>query len=281
MQLIIESGSTKADWAIFSSRENAKTYTTHGINPTTLADLSVIQLPEELKVRLKEVTKIHYYGAGINSMQAVERIKSWLISNSPTVEAENVHVAEDCLAAARACFGDNEGIVGILGTGSNSSYYDGKQVFNLVPTLGFIISDEGGGTYLGKEILRAYFYGYMPEDVRLVFEDKYLTDKTEILYKLYRGGEPNRFLASYASLMTDIHTDWTDSLVISCIRKYLKVRIIPYYDERQLTLSFVGSIAYHHRHILAVLCEEYEITLGKIIHKPLEPLMEYHLTLLD
>ncbi len=279
MQLIIESGSTKADWVIFSNRENAQTFTTHGINPTTLADLNVIELPLDLTIKLKEVQKIHYYGAGINSMQAVDRIKSWLKSNSPY--AEDIHVAEDCLAAARACFGDNEGIVGILGTGSNSSYYDGKQVYNLVPTLGFIISDEGGGTYLGKEILRAYFYGYMPEDVRLVFEDKYLTDKTDVLYNLYRGDEPNRFLASYASLLTDIHTDWTDSLVLTCMRRYLEVRIIPFYDERQLTLSFVGSIAHFHKHIMAELCEEYNITLGKIIHKPLEPLMEYHLTLLD
>jgi len=279
MQLIIESGSTKADWVIFSTRENAQTYSTHGINPTTLADLSVIQLPSDLIKQLEYVTKIHYYGAGINSMQAVERIKSWLKSNSP--KANEIHVAEDCLAAARACFGDQEGIVGILGTGSNSSYYDGNQVYNLVPTLGFIISDEGGGTYLGKEILRSYFYGYMPEDVRMIFEDKYLTDKTEILYKLYRGGEPNKFLASYASLLTDIHTEWTDTLVLTCIRRYLEVRIIPFYDDRQLTLSFVGSIAHYHKHILAELCEEYNISLGKIIHKPLESLMNYHLTLLD
>lgn len=279
MQLIIESGSTKADWVIFSTKEDAQTFTTHGINPTTLSNLDVIQLPQDLIRQLETVTKIHYYGAGINSVQAMDRIKSWLKSHSPL--SKEIHVAEDCLAAARACFGDDEGIVGILGTGSNSSYYDGKQVFNLVPTLGFIISDEGGGTYLGKEILRSYFYGYMPTDVRLVFEDKYLTDKTEILYNLYRGGEPNRFLASYASLLTDIHTDWTDSLVLTCIRKYLEVRVIPFYDERQLTLSFVGSIAYYHKHVLAELCEEYNITLGKIIHKPLEPLMEYHLTLLD
>ena len=279
MQLIIESGSTKADWVIFSNRENAQTYSTHGINPTTLADLSVIQLPSDLTISLKGVTKIHYYGAGINSLQAVERIKSWLLSNSPN--AKEIHVAEDCLAAARACFGDNEGIVGILGTGSNSSLYDGKEVYNLVPTLGFIISDEGGGTYLGKELLRAYYYGYMPEDVRIVFEDKYVTNKPDILYNLYRGDEPNRFLAGYASLLTDIHTDWTDSLVMTCIRKYLEVRIIPFYDDRKLTLSFVGSIAHYHKHILAELCEEYDITLGKIIHKPLGPLMEYHLTLLD
>ena len=279
MQLIIESGSTKADWVIFSTRENAQMYSTHGINPTTLPDLDVIQLPPDLTKQLEYVTKVHYYGAGINSMQAVERIKLWLKSNSP--EAKEIHVAEDCLAAARACFGDNEGIVGILGTGSNSSYYDGKQVYNLVPTLGFIISDEGGGTYLGKELLRAYFYGYMPEDVRIIFEDKYLTDKTDILYNLYRGDEPNRFLASYASLLTDIHTDWTDSLVMACIRRYLEVRVIPFYDERQLTLSFVGSIAHYHKHILAELCEEYNINLGKIIHKPLETLMKYHLTSLE
>jgi|TARA_B110000483_G_scaffold99353_1_gene121814 N-acetylglucosamine kinase-like BadF-type ATPase len=279
MQLIIESGSTKADWVIFSTRENAHTYSTHGINPTTLTDLSVIKLPSDLIKQLEYVTKIHYYGAGINSMQAVERIKSWLKSYSP--KAKEIDVAEDCLAAARACFGNTEGIIGILGTGSNSSYYDGNQVYNLVPTLGFIISDEGGGVYLGKEILRSYFYGYMPEDVRMIFEDKYLTDKTEILYKLYRGGEPNRFLASYASLLTDVHTEWTDTLVLTCIRRYLEVRIIPFYDNRQLTLCFVGSIAHYHKHILAELCEEYNISLGKIIHKPLESLMNYHLTLLD
>lgn len=279
MQLIIESGSTKADWVIFSTREDARAYTTHGINPTTLSDLNVIKLPVELSAQLETINKIHYYGAGINSMQAVERIKSWF--SEKCQNATEIHVAEDCLAAARACFGNKEGIIGILGTGSNSSYYDGSQVYNLVPTLGFIISDEGGGTYLGKEILRSYFYGYMPEDVRLLFEDKYLTDKAEILYKLYRGGEPNRFLASYASLLTDINTDWTDNLVMTCMRRYLEVRVLPYYDERKLTLSFVGSIAHYHKHVMAELCEEYGIDLGKIIHKPLEPLMEYHLTLLD
>ena len=122
MQLIIESGSTKADWVIFSSREDAQTFSTHGINPTTLADLNVIDLPTDLTKKLAEVDKVHFYGAGINSMQAVERIKAWLKSKCP--KTNEVHVAEDCLAAARACFGNDEGIVGILGTGSNSSYYD-------------------------------------------------------------------------------------------------------------------------------------------------------------
>lgn len=277
MRLIIESGSTKADWLLYTHKADAIMYTTHGINPTTLNDLNVIRLDPRLEASFDLITSIHYYGAGINSMQAVERIKEWL--SIKCKNATDIHVAEDCLAAARACFGDHPGYVGILGTGSNSSYYDGHQVFNLLPTLGFIISDEGGGTYLGKEILRAYFYNHMPEDVRLQMESKYISSKTEILYNLYRGGEPNRFLASYASLLTDIESPWSNQLVFDCLRNFLEIRVIPFYDKKELPLSFVGSIAHYHQDKLDILCKEYGIALGEIIHKPLDRLLKYHLTL--
>lgn len=278
MNLIIESGSTKADWMIYTSPDDAITFRSHGINPTTLPDLNVISLEEDLIKHLSLVDTIFYYGAGINSQKAADRIENWLQNKCPN--AKHIEVAEDCLAAARACFGNEEGIVAILGTGSNSSYYDGNDVTNLLPTLGYIISDEGGGTYFGKEILRAYFYNLMPEQVRRYMEANYLIDKTDILSQLYQGRESNRFLASYADLLTKVDHEWCNRLVEKCMTLFLNLRILPFIGDGNTPVSFVGSIAYYHENTLRKLCHEHGVNIQEIIHKPLDRLLEYHLTLL-
>ncbi len=277
MQLIIESGSTKADWKVFSNKEDGVNFTTHGLNPSTMPDLDIVKIENEFKHILDNVSTIYFYGAGINGDKSIGRIDKWLRSNCSS--KADIYIAEDSLAAARACHGDQEGFVGILGTGSNSSFYNGKSITNLLPTLGYMISDEGGGTYLGKEILRAYFYNHMPPDIKSHFEANYLTDRSEITHKLYQENQGNRFLASYASLLTDIRTGWTKALVRKCILLYLKVRIIPFYNQPKIPLSFVGSIAYYHQDILAELCTENSIYLKEVIHKPLNRLLEYHLSL--
>lgn len=277
MNLIIESGSTKADWLLYTHDGYRQLYTTHGINPTTMIDLSVIQLEAALIESLTQVTHIYYYGAGVNSAKTTERVQNYLKSKCPSIK--QLEVAEDCLAAARACFGHQAGIIGILGTGSNSAYYDGTQVDNLQHTLGFIISDEGGGTYIGKEILRAYFYDQMPTEVRTYMESHYETNKTKIQYQLYRSTATNRFLASYASLLTEVNTPWTAALVKKCIRKFFEIRVLPFYKDNTLPLSFVGSIAYYHSDIVQTLCNEYGILFGEILHKPLDRLLDYHLSL--
>lgn len=272
MKLIIESGSTKADWLFYEKSEKHRS-TTAGINPTTNPNLDSIDIAAQ-KDLLIECSHIYLYTAGGHNANARSRVKQWLESKAMHAQ---VHVYEDTLAAARACFGSKNGVVGILGTGSNSTYYDGAKLHALVPTLGYLTSDEGGGTQLGRKVLQAYYYNQMPEQVRAYYEEHYPTDRQEVVTQLYSKGHNNRYIASFASLLTDIASDWGQALVRSAFEEYIDLRVAPFTKQYQCGLSVIGSIAYYHKEILHQVCADKDISLQEIIHKPLDRLLHYHL----
>lgn len=272
MKLIIESGSTKADWLFYKDAEIARS-TTAGINPTTNPDLNLVNINEQL-VHLEQTTDIYLYTAGAHNPNACQRVHDWLQSKA---QEATVHVYEDTLAAARASFFDQKGVVGILGTGSNSTYYDGSHLHAVLPTLGYLTSDEGGGTQLGRKVLRGYFYNQMPDEVRSYFESNYPSDRQEIVTGLYSKGHNNKFLASFASLLTDTKSSWGDNIVRESFEEYIELRVAPFVKQYACDFSVIGSIAYHHSAILNEVCADKGISLREIIHKPLNRLLQYHL----
>ena len=274
MFIIVESGSTKADWVVVRSKDDTQFFKTQGINPATQTELLDLTKDVALLQVVREAGYIYFYGAGIIDTVSTARIGDWLIAAG---FKGKISVSEDMIAAARACCGDDPGIVCILGTGSNSCVYDGTKITRSIPTLGYIFSDEGGGTNIGKEILKSYFYGIMPEHEKAIFMANFSVTKELLVEKVYRTSEGNKYVASFAQFLVLIDGPWKDTLLKKVFRDFITLRILLYPEHKTHKIKFVGSIAhYHHRYLIEVL-EEFDLKADEIIQQPIYKLIDYHL----
>ncbi|MBK9253969.1 MAG: hypothetical protein IPM42_00625 [Saprospiraceae bacterium] len=274
MFIIIESGSTKADWVIVHGRDQYTFFTTDGINPATQKELLDLQNYPELLASVLRSDAIYFYGAGINDALSTQRITYWLQSYGYN---SKLKVEEDLLAAAKACFGDEPGIVCILGTGSNSCVYDGSKIVDSVQTLGYFFSDEGGGTQIGKEVLKAYFYNNLPIAERDIFEANYPITKEEVVENVYRKSGGNKYVASFAPFLMMINGSWKENLLDRVFKEFIELRILRYTEHSQYKIRFVGSIAFYHREYLEKAMQTYGLEIDEIVQKPVHKLIDYHL----
>jgi N-acetylglucosamine kinase-like BadF-type ATPase len=274
MFILVDSGSTKADWVIVQSRTEWKLYKTEGINPSTHSELLNLEDHKLLMNAMQTADNIFFYGAGVVNDMSTSKIKNWLRVAGFTGD---ISVEEDLMAAARASSGNRQGIICILGTGSNSCVYDGKSIINKIPTLGYIFSDEGGGTHLGKEIIKAFFYNTMPEDEKEIFLQHFKLTKEMLLEKVYRSPGGSKFVASFATFLTVIEGVWKENLLKKVFREFIELRILKYKECTSFPIYFVGSIAYLHQNYLNQVLMEYGLHSSKIIQHPAQNLIEYHL----
>lgn len=275
MILIVDSGSTKTDWAIINDNDYT-IYDSLGINPSS--DVSFISLPDHnptLARRALNITHIYYYGAGVIDSSTQKKVYDWLklyFTNSIHIE-----VSSDLLGACKALAGDKKGIVSILGTGCNSCTYDGSKITDNIPSLGYILSNEGAGTEIGKAILKSYFYRRMPNDVQLEFESKYKIDKSNVIHSLYQKQNPTAYLAKYASFINETtNKKWRKSILSPLFESFIDIRIKSYFDYFSYELYFVGSIAYFCQDILKEILEINNLQLTEVIQKPINGLIKYH-----
>ncbi len=274
MHIIIDSGSTKADWAIVHSSGITECQTP-GMNPTRhkhLYDLS--QLPQDILQKISKAEKLSFYGAGINGENTIHRIRDHF---SPFVPRDcHIEVQSDMLGAARATSGRDPGIVCILGTGSNSCLYDGDKIIDQIPTLGFIISDEGGATTIGKELLRAYYYDEMPNSIKTIFEEEYDLNIENVTKNLYQGNTPGKYLANFAKILEKADHGYCEKLLEPIFRKFIDLRIKRYNDFSQYNLHFIGSIAYFYSKILNKVLQRDGLKIASSTRKPVIGLVKYH-----
>lgn len=273
MFIIVESGSTKADWVIVEADDKHQFYQSEGINPSTQSLLPSIS-DTTLIDNISQATDIYFYGAGADDPSSPEQIKKWLKPYGFTGVAE---VRSDMYAAARACCGLNSGIVCILGTGSNSCVYDGNDIVEAIPSLGYIFSDEGGGVHLGKQIIREYFYGMMPEKEKKHFESIYHLSKSQVIEAVYRNQKGSKYIASFAEFLAHVEGDWKDTLIKNVFREFISLRIINYRGYKDYPLMFVGSIAFHYKNHLEQTLAEYGLKATAVIQKPIFQLIDYHI----
>jgi glucosamine kinase len=273
--ILVESGSTKADWVILDNDIAPLFITTAGINPSTHPTLLDLKEFPELKLHIANSQEIHFYGAGVISDVTKVKVADWILL---TKTKANIHVESDTLAAARACFGHNEGILGILGTGSNACYYNGRAIVSSVPSLGYILSDEGGGVHIGKEILKSYIYKTMPDNVQKIFESKYNDEvsRDKIIHNLYTANLGSAYLASFAPFLLDIDNAWKTNLITRCFNEYWELRILPLKKTYNSEIKIVGSIGYLHREILEQVAESHNNTISEIVQKPITALIDFH-----
>lgn len=278
MILIADGGSTKADWiALDENKEQLFKVRTGGLNPAVVpVDVlrSRIMEASEFSENLEAVTQIFFYGAGCGTEVATKILKDLfeeLFSNAEVV------VAEDTLAAVYAAAGNDPAIVCILGTGSNSSYFDGETIQSNAVSLGYIVMDEASGNYFGKRLIRNYFYKVMPPYMAEKFEKEFDLEPDHIKYNLYRQPNPNTYLANFASFMFHYKEDpYVLDLMEDGFDAFFRSRVLPYKKDKSTPIYFIGSIAYYFSEILEKVAAKHDLKITGVIQRPINNLIEYH-----
>ncbi|KAA6343352.1 hypothetical protein EZS27_008943 [termite gut metagenome] len=275
MILIADSGSTKTDWGIVEHGQLIRLIQTKGMNPYFQSKEEIDdEITEALLPQLDTNTfdAVYFYGAGCTVKKApvVNKIISKRIKVANTIE-----VCTDMLAAARALCGHKAGIACILGTGSNSCYYDGKEIISNVSSLGYILGDEGSGAVLGKLLLGDILKNQLTAELREKFLKQYELTSGEIIERVYRQPFPNRFLASLSPFLAEnIHESAVHALVLGSFKEFLK-RNVMQYDYRNHKVHFIGSVAYYYKNVLMEAATETGVQVGKIMKSPMEGLVEF------
>lgn len=277
MLAIADGGSTKADWKVQNSNGETITFTSTGFNPNYNHTSEIASyLKEEVLPVFKDGTGIefHYYGSGCWDVPRKKTVSDAFKAAFPDAE---VHIYHDLLAAARATCGTSPGIACILGTGSNTVLYDGNDEVDNVTNLGFLLGDEGSGAYIGKEFVKSYFYREMPEELRPLVEELCPNGKQDILDKVYGGGVPAAYLASYTKQFAP-HTNhpFVFSLIKNCFDEFLIRHVFKYEGYKDLPIHFIGSIAFHFYEILETLLDEHGLKKGIVLQKPIDNLFKFH-----
>jgi N-acetylglucosamine kinase-like BadF-type ATPase len=274
--LIADSGATKAEWCLVNNGKK-KILFTQGISPYFLNTQQIADLvSNELAKKLKNITieHINYYGTGCSNAGNAKSIKKALSIVFPKAQ---INVNTDLMAAARAVCGHEKGIACILGTGSNSCYYNGKNILKNSPGIGYVLGDEGSGAYLGKKVLQYYLYNTFDEDLRARFDAKYVTTAPEILDNVYKRPLPNRYLASFTLFLAENRGHYmVENIIEDGLNDFFFQHLCKYNEVWKYPVNFVGSVAFGFKDVIEQLCNSYEFELGKILKNPMEGLVKYH-----
>ncbi len=279
MILIADGGSTKVDWiALNESKKEVFSTQTLGLNPNVISKkklLTIIENCTDLKEYRKSIKKIYFYGAGCGTETAKSILNEVL--NNFFSATTNIVVKEDILGAVYASAKNKKAIVCILGTGSNSCYFNGKNLKYISPSLGYSIMDEASGNYFGKKLLRDFFYKKMPTEIADNFEKEFNLNPDFIKQNLYQNENQNRYLASFAKFMYLYKdTPYIKKLVKKGFKKFFNFHVLAYNKNKKIPVYFIGSIAFYFKDILQDVASKNNIEITNIIEKPINNLIEYH-----
>jgi len=273
MLLVSDSGSTKADWKFGIQEEDG--CTTRGFNPFFHdAEFVLDELARSPLAKLaQEVSEVRFFGAGCSSPERNRQIAEPLQTFFPNAKVEVEH---DILGAAIATNFDAQGITCIIGTGSNSCYFDGQRWSQVVPALGYLLGDEASGSWLGRRLLADYLYHLLPECLEFELNRKGLT-KEGIFHSVYHEPHVNVYFASMARVLSTHQTEpYVRQLVRTGFEEFLRIHILRYDNVNQLPIHFVGSIAYYFRDVLEEVLLGHRLICGKVLRKPIHELYRYY-----
>lgn len=281
MKLVVDSGSTKTDWGFFNTVYDLKAVKTQGINPCHQSEeeiRSIIRnelLPNTQNLDLAAITEVFYYGAGCATQSICEQMAALLKEFIPNAA---IAVDSDMLGAARALCGHAEGVACVLGTGSNSCLYNGKEIVDQVPSLGYILGDEGSSAALGRRLIGDCLKRQLPESVSHEFLERYSLTKEIIIESVYRKPLPNRFIAGFAPFVYEKRAvPEVHKMIIQCFSEFFTRNVINYHKP-WLPVHFVGSLAGSFADELRETADSLGMTIGKIEASPMSGLVDYHAT---
>lgn len=279
MILIADCGSTKTDWCVVREGIVEKQVFTCGMNAVMLTEEEMrsrmaAELVPELGGYADAIEAVYFYGAGCISPEVCANVERAIRAN---INAQDVEVHTDLLAAARALCGRRPGIACILGTGSNSCFYDGEKICDNVSPLGYILGDEGSGALLGKLLVGDVLKGQLPAELCEKFLRKYDLTLLDIIRKVYREPQGNRFLASVTPfLIENINEKEVHDLVLGSFKAFFRRNISHYAGRCAPETNFIGSIAYYYRDVLAEAARECGYSVGTVLKSPMEGLIKFH-----
>lgn len=274
--IIADSGATNCQWTIITGKEK-KSIKTIGISPYFLSTEQIVNTLQKSLLKKIDPTKIdaiYFYGTGLSNPNNVASIKKALklVFSKATLDIQT-----DLVAVARATCQNKKGVACILGTGSNTGYYNGKKIVKNSPGLGYILGDEGSGAYLGKKVLQYYLYETFDEELIHSFENKYVIDKDKILDAVYKQALPNRYLASFSEFLSMHRGHYmVENIIEDGLNDFFFTHLNKLNESWLYPIHFSGSIAYVFRDVIKHLATAYELELGQIIKSPMQGLMEYH-----
>lgn len=275
-QIIIDSGATKADWTALCQGRQVAAFQTPGIHPFFLSDEALGQAIAQARAQLQApVHAIHFYGTGCRAEHSRQRLRQQFEKIFP--EAKRIETATDVLGAARALCQRQPGIACILGTGSNSVWYDGNEIVQNSGGYGYVLGDEGSGAVLGRELLSAWLNAELPQRLGQAFETEYQLSADTILEKVYRNDAPSRFLASFVPFVAR-HAEeaFVQTLLKQQFQLFVRRCVLPYQAAHELPVHFTGSVAFYFREALCEVLAEARLQAGIFLKSPMEGLMRYH-----
>lgn len=279
MKLLVDSGSTKADWiAIDDNGKVLFTTQTLGLNPEVLTKEEVItRLNDKFDIshNKSNVSNLFFYGAGCGT-DRMKKFLSQVFEEYFPKAAVSVH--EDTYAAVYATTPKNEkAIVAILGTGSNCSYFDGHVLHQKVQSLGYIAMDDCSGNRFGRELIRGYFFNKMPANLAVEFEKSYNLDADVIKHNLYKEPNPNAYLATFAKfLIQHKDADYCRNIIMQGMEDFVNFYITQYDNYKEVPVHFIGSIAFYLKDELQEVLNRHQIKLGNVLRRPIDGLIQYH-----
>jgi len=277
MKLIIDSGTTKTHWVLLKEKQIIENFETTGFNPyytsaDTIRKSIATGLSEAMKNR--KIQEVYFYGTGCSTTKNCILLKSILQTFFKNAVIETHH---DLYGAAIALLKNREGVAAILGTGSNSCLWNGREIIESVPSVGWLIGDEGSATYLGKILLKAFLSKEMPKDITDTFYEYIGLDFEGALHNMYGEHEPNRWISSLAPFASaHLENKEIRKLVEKNFRDFLTVQIKRYSGYKEKEISFVGSVAWHFKDILREIIREEDLHVGIILQQPMDGLVEFH-----
>lgn len=275
MIVIADAGSTKVDWRAVNEYGSVKSLSTPGINPVYLSEDEIYaSFSEKLStLPVDEVSEVWYYGAGLISDDTKGSVCAALKRIFPAAEC---HADSDLMAAARALCGREAGIACILGTGSNSCFYDGREVVSNVRAGGFILGDEASGAWFGKQLLSDFIKGLLPQNLSSELVRRFHIDYPTVVQKVYREPLPNRYLASYLPFIREYaNHPYCRNLLRRGFDEFL-TRNVAQYDYRRYPVNFTGSVAWFFRDHLEYCLKALGMRPGTIVQHPADLLVKYH-----
>lgn len=277
MILVADSGSSKTDWLLAYPGELPRAYRCAGLNPYFLTEKEIAKILQDqipdLIALAPDITEIYFFGAGCSSPDRHE-----IVSNALSVffPKSYISIDSDLLASAYATCGHQKGFCCVLGTGSNISFFDGEGIHDGQHGLGYVLGDEGSGTWFGKKLITNYLYGTMPHDVSLKFKDTYSLDKETVIKNVYQKARANSYLASFAKFLSEIReSEYAQQMLHAGLLEFVETNIKPYPQFNKFKCHFVGSIAFTFADELKAICAANDVHIGKIIRQPINDLLDF------
>lgn len=277
MILVADSGSSKTDWLLHIPQQEPVSFKTAGLNPYFLTEKEIVKVIQDqaadLLAHADTIDEIYFFGAGCSSPDRHEIVSNAI---SQLFTKAYISVDSDLLGCAYATCGHEKGICCVMGTGSNIAFFDGEGVYEGQHGLGFVLGDEGSGTWFGKALITDFLYGRMPAEISQKFDNVYHLNKDIVIKNVYQKPNGNTYLASFAKFVSQIKTtDYGQALLKKGLIEFIDTNVKSYAEYHKYKCHFVGSIAYVFADELTSLCKLNGVKTGKIIRQPINDLLTF------